>query len=279
MNKPYYEKILFSWSESMSLVAEDFELYLRVFAKMHSMVSFSNEFICPGIVFHVVNSGKGIIEYQGAKLEANAGSMFIFWPDNKVKYYDIPGSPWDYTWFWLAGKNTLQILNMIGLSPEKLVYDIRECSGFKQVIASISGRFESRNFSIFYPMTASWMIVDSLMSEISDNNNIFKLEDIAMASRVIIENSLITNISVDSLAKHFGVNRTTFFRLFKKSLGISPKEYIEKFKFEKACQLLSNKRLSIKEIAYSCGFTTQGYFSTAFSRYSGISPTQWRSRK
>ena len=271
-----FDRFLFSWANSLLLNIEDFDLYLRVFARMQSDGTFSHEFASPGISFHIVNSGVGIIEYEGKKIKAGPGTMFVFWADTEVKYYDSPDTPWDYTWFWLAGKSSQRVLSLAGLTPDKLVYDISDCPNFITTIHSISECFENRNFSLFYPMAAAWMIVDALMNELSDKNNLVRVEGIAKASRIIIETTPLSGVSVDTLAEHFGVNRSTIFRLFKNAFGISPKEYIDKLRFEKACQLLSNKNLKIKEIANSCGFDNQCYFSTAFQKHFGMTPSHWR---
>ncbi|MCF6175069.1 MAG: AraC family transcriptional regulator [Victivallaceae bacterium] len=274
-----YDRFLFAWSKSLLLDIEDFDLYLRVFAKMQSDGTFSNEFSSPGIIFHVVNSGTGIIEYEGSKVESGPGTMFIFWPDNKVKYYDSRNSPWDYTWFWLGGKSTQKILSLIGLTPDKRVYDISKCPGFLHTVDSVSECFENNEFSLFYPMTAAWMLVNALTNELSDKDNLVKINNIVEASMIFIENTQLSSVSVETLAEHFKINRSTIFRLFKNALDISPKEYIDKFRFEKACQLLSNKKLKIKEISDSCGYESQCYFSTAFQKRFAMTPSQWRQKQ
>jgi AraC-like DNA-binding protein len=273
-----YDRFLFSWTKSLLLNIEDFGLYIRTFARMQSDGTFSHEFTSPGIAFHIVKSGIGVIEYEGVKIEAGPGSMFIFWADTKVKYYDSPESPWDYTWFWLTGNYAQKVMSLIGLTPDKLVYDVSNCTGFLEAIDSITECFENKDFSLFYPMTAGWMIVDALMNELSDTDTLARVDNIAKASRIIIETTPLSSVSVDTLADHFGVNRSTVFRLFKNAFGMSPKEYIDKFRFEKACQMLSNKKLKIKEIADSCGFDNQCYFSTAFQKHFDMTPSQWRKK-
>ncbi len=271
-----YDTFLFTWTNSLLLNMEDFDLYLRVFAKMRSDGAFHHEFTAPGILFHVVDSGRGTIEFEGMKYIAGPGTMFIFWPDNKVKYYDFPDSPWDYTWFWLTGKSTQKVLSLAGLTPDKLVYNVSSCTAFLQALADISECLTKKDFSIFYPMLSAWKIVETLTQGLTDKDNLVRVDDIAKASRIFIENTPLVNVSVDTLAEHFNVDRSTVFRLFKNTFGLSPKEYIDRFRFEKACQLLSNKKLKIKEVAYSCGFTNQCYFSAAFHKRFGVSPLQWR---
>ena len=69
MEKHVYDKFLFSWSKSLFLDIEDFDLFLRVFARMQSDGKFLHEFSSPGIIFHIVNSGTGIICGQNQRDE------------------------------------------------------------------------------------------------------------------------------------------------------------------------------------------------------------------
>jgi two-component system response regulator YesN len=57
---------------------------------------------------------------------------------------------------------------------------------------------------------------------------------------------------------------------------MSPKEYIDKVRFEKACQLLSVTEMKIKEISNICGYENQCYFTSSFQKRFGRSPSAWR---
>ena len=56
-------------------------------------------------------------------------------------------------------------------------------------------------------------------------------------------------------------------------------DYINKFRMEKAITLMTGTELSFTEIAEKVGFTTSGYFSTAFKQYTGETPTQYKEKR
>jgi AraC-like DNA-binding protein len=92
----------------------------------------------------------------------------------------------------------------------------------------------------------------------------------------MIENEDLKDMTVDNLAEHLKVDRTTLFRTFKETFGVSPKKYIDRLRIEKACQLLSMNQLKIKDIAKACGYSNQSYFSQIFEKHFECSPSEWR---
>jgi len=63
---------------------------------------------------------------------------------------------------------------------------------------------------------------------------------------------------------------------FKNKTGVSLSEYYQQRRFEKAAELLRQEKYSITEIAKRVGYRRVNAFSKAFSRYHGISPTNYR---
>lgn len=67
-------------------------------------------------------------------------------------------------------------------------------------------------------------------------------------------------------------------RIFTLVLGISPQKYLEKVRIDQAKYLLSKKELSLADIAYVCGFSSQSYFSKIFKKYTLLSPYEFRQK-
>ncbi len=65
-------------------------------------------------------------------------------------------------------------------------------------------------------------------------------------------------------------------RAFEKHFGVSPNQYLNRLRMNKAMELLSEKELSVKEIAYACGFSDEKYFSRAFKKRYGYPPSKLR---
>ncbi|PYQ18146.1 MAG: hypothetical protein DMF81_25790, partial [Acidobacteria bacterium] len=62
------------------------------------------------------------------------------------------------------------------------------------------------------------------------------------------------------LARRLGVSYTWFRRMFAHHTGLSPHQYRIQIKVGRARSLLSDTALTVKEIAFRCGFESEHYF-------------------
>lgn len=67
-----------------------------------------------------------------------------------------------------------------------------------------------------------------------------------------------------------------FSRLFKQSTGLTPHQYLLKYRIEQAKRLLKTTNLAIADIACQVGFVDQSHLNRHFKRHFGISPSQFR---
>ena len=84
------------------------------------------------------------------------------------------------------------------------------------------------------------------------------------------------DLDVSSLANLVGVSQVYLRRVFKKQQGISPASFVLRQRLQLAQQLLlSGEQLTMTQIAAMCGFRDPLYFSRAFKRQLGLSPTEY----
>ncbi len=86
------------------------------------------------------------------------------------------------------------------------------------------------------------------------------------------------NLTVERLSDEFGLSRVQLFRKTKALLGDSPNDFIQNVRLKHATQLLRENQINISEIAYHAGYSSPGYFSTAFRGKFGCSPSEWREK-
>lgn len=87
------------------------------------------------------------------------------------------------------------------------------------------------------------------------------------------------DIRVETLAKMSGLSPGRFRANFIDAVGIPPKEYILREKFNRAKTLLKKKGAAVTQIAHDLHFSSSQHFATAFRRYIGLTPLEFRSRK
>jgi len=88
-----------------------------------------------------------------------------------------------------------------------------------------------------------------------------------------IQNHYREKISLNTLTQisHLGVSR--FSEIFRESTDCSPIKYLNKYRLEKARIILTYADMSVKEVAYHLGFESIHYFSRAFKKHFGRSPS------
>ncbi len=84
------------------------------------------------------------------------------------------------------------------------------------------------------------------------------------------------NVTRWKLAEAVSASEDYLCRVFHRELGISPWEFLNRFRVHKAKQLLTGTGDSIKEIASAVGFRDQAYFSRVFRKITGIPPQEYR---
>jgi AraC-like DNA-binding protein len=116
--------------------------------------------------------------------------------------------------------------------------------------------------------------VYSILDVIANDNRIsFENTAFAACVRYIDTNFCDPALSVEHVCAHGFISASGLQRYFNRYYGISPKQYIIKLRLERAAELLLSEGLSVKEIAFTCGFTDEKYFSRLFKKKYGYSPT------
>lgn len=69
-----------------------------------------------------------------------------------------------------------------------------------------------------------------------------------------------------------------FVRAFKGSIGLSPMRHLREMRMRQSIGLLQATNLSVKEVAFSVGYTDPLHFSRSFHSYTGQSPTAYRGK-
>lgn len=91
-----------------------------------------------------------------------------------------------------------------------------------------------------------------------------------------IDEHLAEDISVSSIATNLYITPNYFSRLFKRITGEGCNEYIVRKRIEKARSLLETTSIKTGKIAMMVGYRDTNYFSLAFKKHTGKSPTKYR---
>jgi len=94
----------------------------------------------------------------------------------------------------------------------------------------------------------------------------------------VLRSGFCGEISLDQLAAEACLSKYHFLRLFRMAYGLSPYQYIQHLRLEKARALLADSVIPIMDLAGLLGFDNSQSFSRLFYQRMGLYPTQYRLR-
>jgi AraC family transcriptional regulator len=95
-------------------------------------------------------------------------------------------------------------------------------------------------------------------------------------AKAFLNDEMSRNPGVAELSAAVGMNVHHFSRMFKRSTGLAPHQYLGNIRFERAKRLLAEGRSPIIEIAFEIGYANPSQFSAFFRKRTGLSPSQFR---
>lgn len=105
---------------------------------------------------------------------------------------------------------------------------------------------------------------------------IFALSDKQMSAAITsMHDEPAHDWTVEELGQRAGMSRSTFALRFKERVGVSPMEYLTRWRMLLAGDRMANTSDSISEIAQSLGYESASAFTKAFKRIMGCSPRQY----
>lgn len=83
-------------------------------------------------------------------------------------------------------------------------------------------------------------------------------------------------LTVSGISDHFGITSNYLYCLFKKEMGVSAIEFINKTRINEASKLMRETDMQIQSIAENVGLNDTSYFARLFKRYMGITPSRYK---
>ena len=169
---------------------------------------------------------------------------------------------WDLSLIPTHIKNNVEIQNLL----HRMVYTFTSDSLFKDSLLEIM---------------LQELILRILQEHIQDSNQIYIQESprknrlskvITYINTHIAEKSM----SIEKLADLACLSPSHFHKVFKKNIGLSPVDFINKKRIELAKKmLLGSKSYKISTVAYLSGFNNVGYFNRIFKKYTSMTPSEF----
>lgn len=124
------------------------------------------------------------------------------------------------------------------------------------------------------PDIARWLT--SIMGLDNDDESLLAPDAMVAQAQLWIEQRFTTAINIADLATHLSTSSATLNRRFHKTLGLSPKAYVNQLRFRSAIRMLEKSARSIDMIAQLVGYSDSRLFRAMFRQQAGMTASQWR---
>jgi len=205
--------------------------------------------------------------------------------------------------------NSFRICNIM-FRPEALLdgdYDIKQHAGFHALFLleaqlNTAQSFKSRLHLTHADFSELKLLLDAAVAEYAEQRpgkktilhayfmqiitKLSRLYDAPVKHREIsgmaeaaayMEKHYMDDITIEQVLDISHYSQRHFIRLFSAAYNTTPQKYLMNIRIRKACSLLKESTMPITEIAMRCGFGDSNYFSRAFRKTKGITPSQYRS--
>lgn len=223
--------------------------------------------------------GKGTVRIQNEPFDLHAGHLIIIPPGIPHVYQADEQHPWSIFWIHFEGTQTQNALNSLGVTAKQPVLYVADTqmlrASFEEVMACLNYNYSDAGL---LAMSSELM---RLISRIKLHQNHPQAQRRTAENRIqgtieFMQRHLDIALTLEELSAQAGQSVPYYSSLFKARTGQSPVAFFTQMKIRKACDLLAQTELSVKETAAALGYEDPYYFSRLFKKVQGLAPSDYR---
>ena len=227
--------------------------------------------------FTFVLKGKGYYTIGERTFEIHAGQCFVIFPEISTTYVADMDDPWEYIFAIVNGEDALSLIKLLGMTPENPVLPYRMN---QEMIRNLNAMCQAGTSGkcLGYDVIGYFLLcISGIVSDYADRNRKENVADNYVESAIAyMKTHYPYSLSISNVAAYVGIEQSYLYRIFKSKTGISPREWLVKYRLDQAVKMLSDNDRSVTEIALSVGFYDLPHFTKAFIANYGVSPREYR---
>lgn len=225
-------------------------------------------------------SGYGRLLYNGAEYLLKQGD--IFWiPCMEHHYYECrKHCEWEFIWFHFHGTGSHELHQAFADASLPVLADINPDTGgrlirdMQAIITLIPRQNYSSDIKISHHIHA--VLTNLILAAQKEGSETFAAPEHIKAVMKELDCRFRDKISLDYLARTYGISKFHLARQFRRYTGSPIGEYIITRRINHAKELLKYSGQTINEIAVSCGTPNVSHFIRIFKDREGKTPLQYR---
>jgi AraC family transcriptional regulator of arabinose operon len=220
------------------------------------------------------------VEDSQGRHEAPAGSCLFYTPPHP-QWYCAPRQGFNHHWFHFGANPGVALLESLRL-PQNRIFGLRHDAFVAPAVQAL--RLEFLRQDTHWQSAADALLRHFLvtMSRALGENQadapsplLRRRTERLKELRVRVHDELEFPWTVEEMAAWVRLSPSRLSVLYRQTFGLPPMEDLIRARLERARQLLTNTTLSVAEVARSCGFASQHYFSRLFHQRIGCVPRDY----
>jgi AraC-like DNA-binding protein len=228
---------------------------------------------------HFVHSGQGIVRTGSSTFEVYPGQGFLSYPDTMFYYEADADHPWTYSWIAFQGKQVEEILSRSALSKAQPVFpmDVMLMPKLYETLVQLQQQTPSGDLRIQIALLDFLStLIEIFPSSQTERRQRRTQTEYIQRSLEFLHAHYNEQISIEQLASMLRLDRKYVSALFKKELGLPPRQYLLQYRMNRACEMLREGDYTVGEVAHSVGYQDIPLFSKMFKKTIGISPKSYQ---
>lgn len=222
-------------------------------------------------------SGKGRLRYLGDTYEVTAGQCFYINCIEHHFYETCKGCDWEFLWVHFNGSNGLGYYEEFVKNGFKTV-TVQDDFFMESTMRRIVSINQKRNVST---EVLSSSLITNILTELLVQTITFDAQTIYIPSYIkeilkYIDVNFKSPMSLDELAKRYGVSKFHLAKEFKKYTGTTVNEYVIACRLSFAKELLKYSNSSVSEITFRIGMNNISHFINLFKARENTTPLAYR---
>lgn len=223
--------------------------------------------------------GKGRLQVFGRSHVIEAGNAVVIPANHPHLYRAKRNTPWSLFWIHFDGSQSARVAETLGLSPKQPILLIPDTD---RILNAFEAAYSCTQYNYtdagLQALSAAFLQIVSAIKlhEVPTHRDARNSEARAMETLRFMQQNLHRDLGTADFAERAAQSVPHYTRIIREKTNQSPLAFFIRLKIRKACDLLYETNLSVKDIAQQLGYSDPISFTRIFKKSQGYSPRRYR---